>query len=1747
MDSFVFNNFKERLLSVGETRVKNIDTWKFYPVSSELVDDFGDLLPYIKNLSDLDSIIKHKSKTNNISSYLCEYLPVYYTYKKSTDTVSADMPDFVDRENWDEFIAAYPNNYALYDMFLSDTGVFHRVYESDKKDENDNNILVTRGFYFVRTSEELKWCADKVNGEINNNRTDIYNNEINIVLGDNIGHSMDNTVASWEYYINSLNSINGLYNITRNYDYSDNKKMSFTIGKYIDRPFNGIFFGNGFKIQNVTVECSGDSSGIIGYLGNKGWIDCIRIEGHNVLKCNKKISLDHLINGGGDVNAGLICGKNDGTVTDVYGEFSLSFDGFVPKVYTVSNKTENGNAFDKPQVNKYFPNYLCINSLGNIVPYVGYFAEGVFATYARESEDKGFWKSDYYSTGIAGIEGDNEFSPWFPYDNEGCALWAFPDKIEWPYNKQTKEVENTPKYVSRNGHAIFYDINIMEKTQKLLGLQLSDWRSGLSMIPSTKTDMVQEETDGPYTHNENWKLEQCDYMDKSVKMHQFNRVSYNTGSIIGCNCGEVRNIAIKVNGITTGTYVGFIGGIIGKQAAVGKNIVNVDVDFHIWDAGSRDRYVSDDGDSYTMSLETGWIIACIPTYGSGIGLNNISLKENNQYIPNLPDLYRLGQANANGEVNFGAMPAFRFGINQTSFEKIEITKDTDGNDVETVSAIKMIHKGSITPEMFEFGEKWTERGTNVPELFGSMTSSEMVSWFNTRQTGHMTPDTKKDYELSDFIKQHTQLGLIPYCAANISLNTDWRSYGIAYRFGRIGQNVFSSVNKFDDPTKNYTGDIAYCSYDKVELAPDQSGFILRNVKFKVYGISYDKSVPGDIKTDAHGIIDITHKDGTLNDCWVNTIMVEELYVCGKPLGGTQIIPEYNGPYADKVNFIYGNKIFTYNLFDILKAKNIHLTVCKPDNGNVDVWDLVIPEIKNNEKVRGKKFTEADGEGSYLSNYEVENTPTISWLESKREVVGCKNYNIELKSIKNVGALCGSLVVTNGQLIQGVRAILNNHTNYRFLETANTKCYDGDEYVFNGPDGEPVELPIQVFGDPNDTTDYVDYPSGWIYTAVNSYDASGNPEYVRDVIKRRPPGWFKVGKAYKYVIDPTTGERQLDPDDPEGKTYLKEEVQSVTCGYLIDDAGNVFGNTEPFRIEAGMLIGWYYGSVMYAMPITETETNMCDYAFDNRFGGLAAVCELNSAMISDFATINDLEKKFITLQNVTFGYKEDISTSEYGAGAVYRRYGVMGLVGQNIPEDGKVRYPYGVASPFIGEIKPTFLTIPSIIETQGTLLKDYAHGDDISDEDYYQSRVGLFTMDQNFAAPDLYPHIWTINEAVDLPGMVGYVVGQVDGINTNVGEFSPDLDHLIDFIFKYEQDDITLLKCNGGKIIKDYDPTKLLPAFTTTVKDLDGNDKIMSYGLAYEDESAPLNKLVSLYKINDKDLFARGNGYGVTDVMFTTVGTNFTLRANWTPDSSTVVADIQNKVINPYTYFGSVLELQTNPYENYYPQASNDNIIASNIINNKSLGGFWNNLNTVETNYNSKIKYISDLVININTSNANVWFNPTNVNTLYPLISANYLDANTVGYLAGDDKFKYNFDKTFGQASRAAFEYPVELTEYNNMFGFWTSDNINETYPNGEIYRYYNDDIVYDGSVVHIGTVVNEACIMRSLNDGKNITTSGISAENFGGILVTDSNDRAVMYIDVNFGDCDGSRSWTLNCETAKDATGNAKALLLGVN
>jgi len=350
MNTFVFNSFKEKFLN---GKIPNKFAVDFIPMNNKFLDNFtrsGFSIEQFRDINDL----KYFKDSNGISGNLFEdsklkYNGIKYTWSKIYETEEQIKPMYINKENFDEFKDS-------------------EYWAGCSANSHIANEYVNSGFYILRTKEELNWFANEVN--------DGNNGIIGVLIDDVEG------------------------------------KINSYIGKDETIPFQGIMDGNGHALYNSTLICTGSDNGFIPVLGSRGIVRNFKLtndvgytKASPVLINNKLINLNYLKNDARDVNAGLLVGRNYGLIENVIldgntndagnqGSFLFNALNFVPQVYSVSNKSDAVNDFTTVRQkydcgeNFFFLNSWCINSPGNICPYVGYFAEGIFAQQAYGYSEK---------------------------------------------------------------------------------------------------------------------------------------------------------------------------------------------------------------------------------------------------------------------------------------------------------------------------------------------------------------------------------------------------------------------------------------------------------------------------------------------------------------------------------------------------------------------------------------------------------------------------------------------------------------------------------------------------------------------------------------------------------------------------------------------------------------------------------------------------------------------------------------------------------------------------------------------------------------------------------------------------------------------------------------------------------------------------------------------------------------------------------------------------------------------------------------------------------------------------------------------------------------------------------------------------------------------------------------------------------------------------------------------------------------
>lgn len=613
MSSFVFNDFKRRYIN-GE--VPSADNWTFIPVNESFKTDFefkNIRLDHYRSLSDFRDV--SNSKKENDQNMFTYYGTEYKTSNGKADYVNVTGDNFKLHGTtlyggskvtykWTKVIDDQGFNNKPFYITTENYETFLEFYKDSVKDNPYiQKYLSSGGFYFIRSKDELEWFAERSN----------HNNTIIGVIGDNL-----------EGVINK------------------------PIGVNEDKPFNGILDGNYYTLD-ISIKAQSTDNGVVGILGPFGKVrnfKLINSKNVNSITCEKGITLSHIKNDGRDVNCGLLVGRNYGLIENIdaknLGNFNIY--GCIPSVYSVTNKsddykwneTENfvRKKFDDNNENFMFLNSFCINSPGNICPYVGYFNEGKFADDAcglmndlkiTAIGDGGFYINyieDYFAnwgqklTATPGfVDNGFDLSFYVSYD-ESIQSQYNNDKIQVKYrplgnyyvmgytetasmstdiervsvdndltyssistNKALKTYLKNPLYYGFDNFG-FYTVRGVGKYESTV----SSW------IENYNSNLCQKALGTAYSMNSalkpGYETTRC-----SMRMHPQARAAYNVGIIIGSNYGTANNIQISAVVKNTSNFVGFIGGLAGKQSYGEVNNVIVSMDNElVYDLGSQPEY-----------------------------------------------------------------------------------------------------------------------------------------------------------------------------------------------------------------------------------------------------------------------------------------------------------------------------------------------------------------------------------------------------------------------------------------------------------------------------------------------------------------------------------------------------------------------------------------------------------------------------------------------------------------------------------------------------------------------------------------------------------------------------------------------------------------------------------------------------------------------------------------------------------------------------------------------------------------------------------------------------------------------------------------------------------------------------------------------------------------------------------------------------------------------------------------------------
>ena len=314
--------------------------------------DLNDTKYYLRNISEFNTLSANSlGYADNVltGSFLTSGHEITNTYYRdlTLDEETHTEPLIISDENLSAFSGMLTVNGALPDKYKQYIDKYYYFYFVRRNDE------------FISLSKRVKDLERYV-----------------VVLGDDI----DNIVVNGSVFGNSET-----------------------------HPFRGVFDGNGYKIAISTINANKVSNGLFGYIAEEGTVKntiithSYRTDKISVISTSE-ISLNTIKQGKGDFKYGILAGTNNGTIENVFLNADIEYDGtFRPSVYFIQNKAgydsllsdawkrltlEYGDASDilqkSPELSDFtnicFPTQLCLNSKANIIPYVGYFNEGAFAT-----------------------------------------------------------------------------------------------------------------------------------------------------------------------------------------------------------------------------------------------------------------------------------------------------------------------------------------------------------------------------------------------------------------------------------------------------------------------------------------------------------------------------------------------------------------------------------------------------------------------------------------------------------------------------------------------------------------------------------------------------------------------------------------------------------------------------------------------------------------------------------------------------------------------------------------------------------------------------------------------------------------------------------------------------------------------------------------------------------------------------------------------------------------------------------------------------------------------------------------------------------------------------------------------------------------------------------------------------------------------------------------------------------------------
>ena len=1596
MESFIFNSFKERLVN---GQVSGDDTWKLQPVNKKFVEDYEDNIKYVRNQTDLYylnnnySASGYDSIVENFSQYYTNIYPVQYTYYAMEDVDLATTPQFVTEENYADFIennsVEKENNDNLKEMFFTPGHGFYTVdhYEEviDGETGEKKKMPVARGFYYVKTKEDLKWCADKVNGQI-------YDNFINIVLGDNIGTN------------------DGMI------------KLNFSIGEKADRPFEGVLYGNGYAFKNIKINCNKEINGIVGYLGLQGRIESIRIEGNVEVNCTKKISINHLTNGFNDVAVGVVCGKNNGRINKVVFNGNMSATNFYPQVYSVANKRDDiTNNEESIGTNLFYPDYLCFDSLGNIVPYIGYFNEGVFATLSGYNKVEGqfnsYWRTDINSDEYKGFRTlvhpthTDAYSPW---------EWYYWDGIQY----EGRYVDSYNKEEDRK-NILFYDGFIYAKMNELdghkkfnpgiskLGLlpwnprendYIAPWEKGIIDIRKKRREI-----------NQYSLFENAPYFDKSIKMNAQNRAAYFVSPVVGINNSTLSNVIVQTNMVTNGTFVGFIGGLAGKQ--LNGNVNNALVNF------------------YTKDLSSDSTVA--------VSTNSINLYHKRDY-------------------------------------KEEVTETR--SYYFPLQSIKNI--GGL------FGECIVVGNAN------SLTVESVTAFFENQHSKVITRRDGKTCIPEDYYMFDKFAGITPIIEYNTSNITDMWS---------TNESINNPINK--------------------------------NIKFKNLNITYNEKLSEEDRERESGLSVIGHYFKQIFNANGNTEAS-----CWYPVG------DADEGYATEAEDVYMTLDGAASPL-ICEIKPVYLAVPS----------LIETLYANAPKMNYSGYNDDDtyrgSNRSYSYNYKIADANVNA---SQVSAIGLYTMDQNLASPVSNPEFCGI------NLKADLPGISNPH-----MERRKPIVFDR----FRSQEKTNFSLDIK---------DLMQKLINWERCKVsNNHDVWTHPDHV---INKNTDHWTE-NNIFKYTVVPRAAkipETFSVHSETDGHLYYAHNIDEVELGDTLNRGynGNKIAYTYP-----------YYGS---DVKLSKNHNHYPDRI--HNISGYKFILPNPHYHAGPITTDNDGEA---ILWDTTSAYEITVTNvpNNIYSGVYYGDALVTDGSGHIIKAPWPL-YKNGVKSDQTVYIKDdiieqmrcveyyrndgNFLEFSGLAADWSAQYRNYIDMNGMNDLQYFV-RCGL-EMDKDFQGKPLQNKLWThvsfvTRDREDDPADLREAIN-VELVPTNIELLRKPIPNL-KYITGYNVDE-------EGRILEtltSYEPPQLYSGYMKEYNYRDSrqpaDEEPQHYHITPADErgwpagmwryaalTAVAAPPIKAYTTANYDYYADSDApeylcYKIHD-QFNPLG-DVSASAIWsaaigyihTPDGqsySALLARVPGYYIKSSAISAQHVHLskaagarafeyyrQGEEFEFIRPETEYEDIeypvpwgqqTEHGSYKMDFLGCTWDasllddGLIIQEATAKPVLTQES-VTLQIGSGR---WFPAAN-------LAMSYQDSNDDDYI---DYFKYTYLKGIipNNIGKRGILLPVSYNIANNKAGFWF--NMGETEVSA-----YNDDIKYTSNVLAIGKTPNQDCILNSnlsRSEVSSVSFSAISADDFEGIYVTDSDNNPVMYINVGLGECSEGTSWTFSSYPSYKEVDKSKAV-----